>query len=267
MGWFFWQPMINESLASRARAYISLMPSAISGQHGHNATFAVAKKLVHDFGMSEADAWHIFLDYNARCQPPWNEDELRHKLHTAGNLTRAATRRGHLRHEIAKPAPPTGPAVSWTKTPAPLPKKPDAVAADMVKHSDHKEAGPGLTTATRGASIPPMITHRMEADLCNRGFSQERINKMTPTEAWEILHRSTVVATAKDGCTSLEPDPRQFETEARGIADELERLYQDGAIPTRGAQDPDACFYASLLYSFGATYSGKISNAPASTVR
>ena len=26
MGWFFWQPMINESLASRARAYISAMP-------------------------------------------------------------------------------------------------------------------------------------------------------------------------------------------------------------------------------------------------
>jgi hypothetical protein len=88
---------------------------------------------------------------------------------------------------------------------------------------------------------------------------------MTPTEAWEILHRSTVVATAKDGRTSL--DPRQFEAEARRIADELERLYQDGAIPTRGAQDPDACFYASLLHSFDATYTGKISNAPASTAR
>ena len=106
-----------------------------------------------------------------------------------------------------------------------------------------------------------MITHGMEA---------ERINKMTPTEAWEILHRSTVVATAKDGCTSaspLEPDTPQFETEARRIADELVRLHQDGAIPTRGAQDPDACFYASLLHSFEATYTGKISNAPASTAR
>jgi hypothetical protein len=174
MGWFFWQPMINTALASRARAYISAMPSAISGQHGHDATFAVAKKLVHDFGMSEPDAWPILLDYNARCQPPWSERELRHKLHSAGNLTRVATRRGHLRHEIAKPAPPAGPAVSWTKTPAPLPKKPDAVVADMVKHSDHKEAGPGLVNlgnhpppspsssspiATRGASIPTMITH------------------------------------------------------------------------------------------------------------
>ena len=221
MGWFFWQPMINESLASRARAYISAMPSAISGQHGHDATFAVAKKLVHDFGMSEADAWPIFLDYNARCQPPWNEAELRHKLHSAGNLTRAATRRGHLRHEIAKTMPPAGPAVPWTKTPAPLPKKPDASAnPDTVKKtlaadtsglapnsptngtppSATEHSSPGLVKIgsaqsvpspspppTQTASIPTMITRRMEADLRHRGFSQERINRMTPAEAWEIL--------------------------------------------------------------------------------
>ena len=98
--------MSSEALASRARAYIAAMPPAISGQHGHDATFAVAKKLIHDFGMSEAEAWPIFLDYNARCQPPWNEDELRHKLKGAGNLTRSKTRRGHLREETAKSMPP-----------------------------------------------------------------------------------------------------------------------------------------------------------------
>jgi hypothetical protein len=68
--------MSSEALASRAQAYIAAMPPAISGQHGHDTTFAVAKKLIHDFGMSEAEAWPIFLDYNARCQPPWNEDEI-----------------------------------------------------------------------------------------------------------------------------------------------------------------------------------------------
>jgi hypothetical protein len=61
--------MSNETLACRARAYITAMPAAISGQHGHHATFAVAKKLVHDFGMSEHDAWPVVLDYNSRCQP------------------------------------------------------------------------------------------------------------------------------------------------------------------------------------------------------
>jgi hypothetical protein len=113
--------MSSEALASRAQAYIAAMPPAISGQHGHDTTFAVAKKLIHDFGMSEAEAWPIFLDYNARCQPPWNEDELRHKLKGAGNLTRSKTPRRHLREETAKSMPPAGPAVPWTKTPALLP--------------------------------------------------------------------------------------------------------------------------------------------------
>jgi hypothetical protein len=99
------------------------MPPAISGQHGHDATFAVAKKLVHDFGMTEAQALPILLDFNARCQPPWNEDELRHKLEGARNLTRPKKPRGHLREEIAKSMPPAGQAVPWTKTPAPLPKR------------------------------------------------------------------------------------------------------------------------------------------------
>jgi hypothetical protein len=47
------------ALARRARAYIGKMPAAISGQHGHNATFAVAKKLVHDFGMTKDEAWPL----------------------------------------------------------------------------------------------------------------------------------------------------------------------------------------------------------------
>jgi hypothetical protein len=276
--------MSNETLACRARAYITAMPAAISGQHGHHATFAVAKKLVHDFGMSEHDAWPVLLDYNSRCQPPWSERELRHKLTSACNLTRAASPRGHLRHEITKTMPPLGSVVSWTKTPASLPKKPDASVANMVKHSDQQEAEPRLVNLGNHppplpsssspappprVSIPMMITHRMEADLRNRGFSQERINKMTPIEAWEILHPSAVDTTAKDGCisASLEPSASQFETEAHRIAYELESLHQDGAIPNRSAEDPDASFYASLLHCFDATYIGKISNAPASAAR
>jgi hypothetical protein len=270
----------EESLDSRVRAYVAAMPPAISGQNGHDATFAVARKLVHDFALSEHDAWPILLDYNARCQPQWSERELRHKLHSAGKLTRAATPRGFLRQEIAKPLPPLGSVVSWTKTPTSLPKKPDACVANMVKHSDQQDADPSLVNLGNNppspsssspapkqrVSIPTMITHGMEADLRNRDFSQERINKMTPTEAWEILHQSTVVATAKNDCTSaapLEPGTPQFEIEARRIADELERLHQDGAIPNKSAEDPDASFYANLLHGFDATYIGKVSNAQA----
>jgi hypothetical protein len=224
--------VINEdspSLASRVRAYIAAMPPAISGQKGHAAAFAVAKKLVHDFGMTEHDAWSILVDYNARCKPLWSERELRHKLESAGNLTRAAKPRGHQRQGIAKPMPPLGSVVSWTKTPASLPNKPGA-SVDAVIHSDQQDAEPSLVNLRHHLSPSPY---------------------------------------SSSGCTAtslVEPDASQFETEARRIADD-ERLHQDGAILTRGVQDPDASFYASLLRSFDAIYTGKISNAPASTVR
>jgi replicative DNA helicase len=68
----------------RARRYIEKMEPAISGQGGHNATWAVACKLVHGFGLSDSDAMSILLsDYNPRCQPPWSKRELEHKVRQA----------------------------------------------------------------------------------------------------------------------------------------------------------------------------------------
>ena len=70
---------------ARARAYASKMPPAISGQHGHDATFSVACALVHGFALGESDALNILLEYNGRCSPPWSEKELRHKLKSAAS--------------------------------------------------------------------------------------------------------------------------------------------------------------------------------------
>lgn len=43
----------------------------------------VARVLVADFGLAEEDAMSVMRDYSARCQPPWAERELRHKVQTA----------------------------------------------------------------------------------------------------------------------------------------------------------------------------------------
>jgi hypothetical protein len=56
----------------------------------------------------------------------------------------------------------------------------------------------------------------------------------------------------------LFPPTADFETDARGIAAELERLHQDGAIANKSVRDPDARFYANLLRDFGATYTGPL---------
>ncbi len=65
----------------RALNYIEAMPPAISGQGGHDATYAAAVALVHGFALSPARALE-FLEahYNARCEPPWTTRELEHKV-------------------------------------------------------------------------------------------------------------------------------------------------------------------------------------------
>jgi hypothetical protein len=71
------------SMLERARAYVSTMPSAIAGAGGHSATWNVARKLAQDFALAELDAWDVLCEYNRRCDPPWSEKELRHKLDDA----------------------------------------------------------------------------------------------------------------------------------------------------------------------------------------
>ena len=93
------------SLVSRASAYVAAMPSAISGNHGHDATFAVALALVHGFALSIAQARPIMLEFNVRCDPPWSEKELDHKLNSAAKVTRHSRPRGYLLGE-------RGPALS-----------------------------------------------------------------------------------------------------------------------------------------------------------
>ena len=67
---------------AEARKAIGMMPPAISGKGGHAATFDVARKLVQA-RLSVPDTWELLLEYNKRCEPPWSEKELRHKLEEA----------------------------------------------------------------------------------------------------------------------------------------------------------------------------------------
>ena len=72
----------------RARMYVSRMPGAISGQRGHDATWAVAQVLVRGFGLSVEQAQPILEEYSERCQPPWSAKKLEHKLTSAAAKSR-----------------------------------------------------------------------------------------------------------------------------------------------------------------------------------
>lgn len=98
----------RSSPADRARQYVAKIPPAISGQGGHNQTFAVAVSLLHGFALTESEAWPILMEYGAICSPPWSFDELRHKLADAGKITRHPKPRGHLLG--FRPLPPAQPS-------------------------------------------------------------------------------------------------------------------------------------------------------------
>lgn len=88
------------TITARMERYIDACPAAISGQSGHTATFKVAIALIRGFNLSEVQALPLMRRYNLRCQPPWNDHELRHKLRGAANLKSAPGRslkpRGYL---------------------------------------------------------------------------------------------------------------------------------------------------------------------------
>jgi hypothetical protein len=73
---------INEAdeAVRRARGYLAKVEGAVSGQGGHSATFRAACILVHRFRLSIEQAWPLFLEWNTKCEPPWNEHDLMRKL-------------------------------------------------------------------------------------------------------------------------------------------------------------------------------------------
>lgn len=68
----------------RAIAYLAAMPPAIAGAGGHSQTYAAATALVHGFGLDADTALQILSQhFNPRCDPPWSERELQHKINQA----------------------------------------------------------------------------------------------------------------------------------------------------------------------------------------
>jgi hypothetical protein len=79
---------------SRARKYLDGCPPAVSGNGGHTQTLKVATAIGPGFDLAPDVAFAMLRDhYNPRCDPPWTEAELRHKVEDA---YRNETRRGFV---------------------------------------------------------------------------------------------------------------------------------------------------------------------------
>jgi hypothetical protein len=75
----------HERRASTARAlvYLSRVPAAVAGRHGDLHTFRTCCRIVRGFALDDDDALAVLAEWNARCQPPWTERELREKIRSA----------------------------------------------------------------------------------------------------------------------------------------------------------------------------------------
>lgn len=83
----------------RARRYVALMEPSISGSNGHTALFNVVRALLHGFGFSKETARPLVEEFNRRCDPPWSESEINHKLNSVDGLA-CPGGRGHLLQDI-----------------------------------------------------------------------------------------------------------------------------------------------------------------------
>ena len=67
---------------SRCESYLDRVSPAIEGQGGDAHTYYVAG-IGHDFGLYKEEFWPLLLRWNLKCQPPWEEVELRQKMERA----------------------------------------------------------------------------------------------------------------------------------------------------------------------------------------
>ncbi len=80
---------VTQQAAKRAAAYLQKVPPAIAGQGGSLQTFNAAVAIVRGFSLDEETAYQLLAEhYNPRCEPPWSEAELRHKVMYAARALR-----------------------------------------------------------------------------------------------------------------------------------------------------------------------------------
>lgn len=98
----------TDNTERRASAYLARMPEAISGQQGHQALWAAALAVVQGFGLGEHAAFGLlWSEYNPRCQPPWSEKEIRHKVRDAANRSKVPS--GYKLDDRWRPEPSRAP--------------------------------------------------------------------------------------------------------------------------------------------------------------
>ena len=122
------------NLAKRVSALLAKCPPAISGEGGHDRTLATACAVGPGFNLDPEEAYAWLVEYNTRCQPPWSEKELRHKVDDAYKVE---PRRGWLLEEKR-------PQLKHLQQPVPAHTDADAPLADVIPINGGRVLLPGI---------------------------------------------------------------------------------------------------------------------------
>ena len=88
-------PLGTDAKTQRARKYLEKIPGAVSGDGGHTQTFNAVAHVMFGFDLDADSTFSLIAsDYNPRCDPPWSEKELRHKVDSCAE--RCKRERGYL---------------------------------------------------------------------------------------------------------------------------------------------------------------------------
>lgn len=135
-------PAERSTAYERARRYLATMPPAVSGSGGHAATFKAALALVRGFCLSEADALELLAnEYNPRCEPPWTDRELQHKV-------ASAAKDGSLPSGYLLDAPPPERAPRVARAPEPPPPSDDDAPPQAARVYALRTTPPAAYTAS-----------------------------------------------------------------------------------------------------------------------
>jgi hypothetical protein len=77
-------PAASKAVLEQARAELVEHGRAEEGNGGDLHTFTACALLVHDFALSDDEAWPLLAEWNLTCEPPWDENDLRAKLSGGG---------------------------------------------------------------------------------------------------------------------------------------------------------------------------------------
>lgn len=86
----------------RARRYLERIPGAVSGDNGHTQTFNAVAAVMFGFDLDPDATYDLIVSaYNDRCDPPWSERELRHKVQSVAKT--CSRERGYLLNADRRP--------------------------------------------------------------------------------------------------------------------------------------------------------------------